>query len=285
MGVPALLNIKRFPLARLIALALFLAAGTPAHADANANRLTEFFAGQGCAIGPSTRRAAIAAGFDGADIDDLERTARADEGAVETGDWVVLSPSRCKIQMPAITSKIKLTDGDMKRYVSAPDAYLKDGEPGCFLNGDQLQADMQLSHGWDQDIVLLEYTRFLAAGFAAGQLTFFSSDTLKTPMGVQVITGACAEVPNIEAIRENHDLLSRHFDALIRAQAANIVYDDKYASFNINYVEVEERITGRKIANAWSWFELDIIARGAGWYEGMGGAVRGTPRPPLCHFK
>ncbi len=36
---------------------------------------------------------------------------------------------------------------------------------------------------------------------------------------------------------------------------------------------------------AWLWFEFEIIAMAAGWYEGIGPKSRGEARPPLCHYR
>ena len=33
------------------------------------------------------------------------------------------------------------------------------------------------------------------------------------------------------------------------------------------------------------FFEFDMIARAAGWYEGMSGTSKGVPRPPLCSYE
>ncbi len=43
-----------------------------------------------------------------------------------------------------------------------------------------------------------------------------------------------------------------------------------------------ERIAEGRNGNAWLLFEFQVIAMGAGWYEGMTFIERGTPRPPLC---
>jgi hypothetical protein len=254
-----------------------------AAADEKPGSIEDFFAGQGCAIGPGTYDAAIRSGFEPAAIDSLKEKARADEGTVVTGDWLVLSPQACTIRMPKIKSAIRLTDPEVVKATSARDAYAADGELGCFINGEQIYEGASVTRGWSPDIANLEYIRFLGEGLVSGQLAFYSPDPLRTPVGFMITNGECADVPTMTEIRRSHDLLVEHFDTFVREYLKEDCEEGGMAMIEVG--DMTRKLGGESRVNAWTFFEVEMIARGAGWWEGMGAKEKGAPRPPMCHYK
>ncbi|SFB10972.1 hypothetical protein SAMN03159496_01919 [Rhizobium sp. NFR07] len=244
--------------------------------------IEDFFAGQGCAIGPATYDAAIRAGFEPEAIDRLKEKARADEKTVITGDWLVLSPQACTIRIPKIESAIRLGDPEVVKSTSAKDAYSADGDPGCFLVG-SVYEEVITTRGWFPDIANLEYIRFLAEGIASGTLSFYSPDPLRTPPGVMITSGECADVPSMADVRRSHALLVEHFDTFVRAYLNDDCEKGGMAMIEVG--DMTKKLGGESRVNAWTFFEVEMIARGAGWWEGMGAKEKGAPRPPMCHYK
>ena len=116
----------------LLALGFLVAGLNLAHAETDAvDELVDFLAGQGCAIGPATRDAAIAAGFTAEEIDAYAGAALSEGSAAREGEWVVLPTETCEIRPPEITPAIKLSDPEVMAAISAIDEY--EGDPGCFL--------------------------------------------------------------------------------------------------------------------------------------------------------
>ncbi|MBP0614687.1 hypothetical protein [Jiella mangrovi] len=271
----------RFLLPYMMGLSIHIVLAAPTHAAEDGNRLTAFFAGQGCAIGPSTRQAAMAAGFDGAAIDELAQMARADHGAVETGSWLVLAPSRCTIEVPQITSEVKPSDPEVTDSLFADDEAGK-GMP-CFVNGDRLYENLQRTRLWDPERAFHAYVDFIAAGLRAGEIAFYSDDPLRTPMGFQLTTGECALRPEIEDIRRDHDFFMTHFDELIRTDALTAECEaDGSPSWKL--MRQIEPTDEAQTKNQWTFMEIKLITMAAGWMEGMSARFRGVPRPPLCHY-
>lgn len=244
--------------------------------------IEDFFAGQGCAIGPQTYDAAIRAGFEPAAIDRLKENARADKGTLSTGDWLVLSPQACTIRIPKIKSAIRLGDPEVVKSTSAKDARSADGYPGCFLVG-SVYEEVIATRRWFPDIANLEYIRFLAEGIASGTLSFYSPDPLSTPPGVMITSGECADVPSMADVRRSHDLLVEHFDTFVREYLKEDCEDGGMAMMEVG--EMTKKLGGESRVNAWTFFEVEMIARGAGWWEGMSARDKGKPRPPMCHYK
>lgn len=255
----------------------------PAFADDHAE-LVDFFAGQGCAIGPSTRAAAMEAGFGAEQIDALAQEESARDGAVSGGGWLVMAPEACTIRMPDIGGAVQLTDPEVAARISAPDAYLDEDSPGCFLDGPLVEA-LQASRGWDADTANLEYIRLLSRSLISGDLVFYSESILATPMGFQLTTGACADVPLMPKIRRSHEFLTRNFDPIMRGLMANNLCDEGIGGFLPHDVnELPGLAEGTATTNAWTPLEAMFVTLGAGWHEGMSATEKGQPRPPLCHY-
>ena len=274
-----------YSISGIIAISCTIAAPVLAQDDNREDSLLEFFAGQGCAIGPTTRAAAIAAGYNAHEIDLLGARAWPDSGTVWTRGWLVLPPSICQIRVPEVNNLIQLSDPEVIASLSAPDAYTSQGEPGCFLSADILQEQVQKTRNWDEDTAFVEYLRFLSASLISGDLAFYSDSPLKTPAGFIVATGECANIPLMPAIKRNHELMIKHFGAFIRANAANTICEYGGSIMGAGWHEIADTLTDGKNTNAWLSFEYQIIAMGAGWYEDISYTNHGMPRPPLCHYE
>jgi hypothetical protein len=260
-----------------------LAATRPAQADQA--RIELFLAEQGCVIGPSTLAEAEVQGLDRAALEAQAAKARADQGTVTSGAWLVLSPEACEIKPPRIVSKIKIGDPEVVKNLSSIDAYKADGSIGCYLDAMGLLAAVKTSRQWSEEEAFLEYARFLGASVIAGELAFYSPDPLRSPVGFQLTTGACSKTPDMPDIKRSHALLIRHFGALIRADSIGEATCENSGAPSWKMAELLKQISGGKVANAWTSFEVFIIAMGAGWFDGMSSTSKGKPRPPLCRYK
>ncbi|UXN75990.1 hypothetical protein N8D56_25000 (plasmid) [Devosia sp. A8/3-2] len=261
---------------------MVLLALSTAAASAAEPQLIEFFAKQGCAIGPTTRSLATAEGFDQASIDALIETARANPDSIETGGWLVMSSALCKIRPPQVRSELRLSDLEIQSRITAIDEH-KD-EPGCFLHADKLYEELLATRGWSPDKAHSEYLRFLAENLVSGALTFYSRDPLGTPVGLQLTSGDCANVPEMVEIRRSHESLIDNFDQLIRIDMANGICESDGAP-SWKAPQLYEEIETFDSSNARTSTEVRFIAMGAGWIEGITMSDNGIPRPPLCVFK
>ena len=177
-----------------------------------------------------------------------------------------------------------MSDPEVVQNLSAIDAYENDGDIGCFLTGSVLET-VKASRNWNDDKANLEYLRFLSASIISGELSFYSPNPLRTPPGFIVTSGKCAEAPQMPDIKRSHDLLIRHFGALIRADAAGEASCEPSGVPSWKFHEIADEIIGGKPHNAWMGFEISIIAMGAGWYDGITATNKGRPRPPLCRYR
>lgn len=257
--------------------------GSGLGATAEREPLIDFIVAQGCAVGSATRVLANDAGYGDDEIDALIAQAGALAGTIRTGDWVVLPTSLCRIRPPEVRSEIRIDDTDVEALTSAIDAYAEFGDRGCFLDGSGLMERTQRTRGWDLERAYLEYVRFLAENLRTGDLAFYKNDPRSTPAGIQILTGPCADVPQIDAIRRSQALRDREFDTLIRTDAPNVVCG-RDSSPSYLFPKIVQERTGGEDTNAWLSAEVRFIAIGAGWYIGSGATQKGIPRPPLCHF-
>lgn len=249
-----------------------------------AGEVEDFLVGQGCAIGPGTLALAAKEGIPSGAIEAVLAEAEGDADVVRTGDWVVLPPRLCTIRPPVVKSRIGMSDPEVKAATSAIDAYAEFGDIGCFLEGPGLAERVQATRGWDADMANREYLQFLAENLGNGNLAFYRDTALSTPPGIQVLTGDCANVPNIEEIRASLDLRDRYLDQLIREDAEGVSCESDEAPSYIFMDRVAERTKGKN-TNAWLFAEVRFIAMGAGWYEGVSATEKGRPRPPLCRLE
>lgn len=269
-------------LALLLASALaWRAVSPPVRQDKLAEAL-DFFAGQGCAIGPSTIAAARQAGVAQAAIRALSREADSRPQTIRTGDWLVLPPGMCRMRMPEITSEISLDDPEVIASIGTIDEFAAEGIRGCFLDPEGLMDRLRTGRGWEAGRAYDAYRRLIAGSLARGEAAFFSTDPLTLPRQIQFVTGDCgAGLDHIDLIRQDHAFATANFDPLIRSVAAGALCDgsapEVYDLYNA------EGVTG-ETPNMWLNFQMPVILKGAGWYEGFTLNEDGIPRPPLCTY-
>lgn len=279
-------RVETFCMNRFIALlGVVLPAFFALPARSESGQVEKFFANQGCAIGPSTIAAAIAGGIERSEVEAYAAAMRADPKNMKTGEWVVLGEEGCEIRPPAISSEIRISDPEVVASLSAMNAYAEYGDIGCFLDGSKLFETVQSTRGWDADKANLEYLRFLGQSVISGELSFYSADPVRTPPGIIATRGACAETPHMPEIRRSHALLMKHFNALIRTDAAKEELCPSRSGPSWKFAETAEQVFGEKPTNAFLFMDLSLIAWGAGWYEGTTSRNKGTPRPPLCRYE
>ena len=270
---------------RAVVLAALLTLPQVTRADETRADLLDFLSHQGCTIGPTTRQAAVKAGFTDAGLDALADEARAKGQAEQQRDWLVLSPGFCTIRPPQIASALRLDDPDVRKHFMARDAMAADGYLGCFFDTEAMRSEVKARRGWDDDTTTNEYIRLVGASLISGEMTFYSDTPLATPVGFALLTGDCAELPDIQAIRQDHAVLIEQFDPLVRVLGQATICEDGGMPAVFEAEAALAAIPGDKSKNAWQWFEVVLIAMGAGWYEGMGATDIGTPRPPFCHYE
>jgi hypothetical protein len=271
-------------------VALALVAGA-ARADEAA--LLQFMGGQGCTFGVESRAAAVEAGFSGADIDALIDQTLANEAAQREGGYVVLGESVCDIRVPDPDSPFAVSSPEIVPMTSGINDFAADGFPGCFLVDPSGAFDALAGQGPGSGF--LDYARFVGTGIAAGRISFYGNSPLTVPPGFQIIDGPCADVPNIAAIRRRQATLQVVFGVMIRDMGeANVCGPDASPSATIEQMDTLIRFQGGDPddlqnvgdgVNAWMWMEIFMLTIAAGWYEGMTGTEKGTPRPPLCHYR
>ncbi|WP_027966015.1 hypothetical protein [Halomonas halocynthiae] len=257
---------------------------------ADSKGIDDFFAGEGCAIGPTTRHAALAEGFQESDIDALVSAAKLDEQTVVTGEWVVLPPDMCTIRLPSPLGALALSDPEVMAATSSTSAYYNSGtyrnteDLGCFLSSPKLHDSLRQSRGWDDHTISIEYTRMLGRAIAQGNAAFYSDSPLRTPPGYQILKGNCANVPAMPEIRESNAFLRDHFDGLVRALGQSLACDSDVNLIMTYNENVAGTLQENTPFNAWRGLEIMTVAMGAGWYENMSATAPGAPRPPLCHY-
>jgi hypothetical protein len=276
-------------IARAIAALLICAAGA-ASAQDQPTDLTDFMGAHGCTIGADSRAAAVRAGFDEAAIDALAETAIAAQDAYQSGSYIVLERQICTIRLPEIASRFTVTSPEIVAMTSAIDAFADDGAPGCFLA--DAPAAFDAMNGGERGAGTKDYLAFVAAAIIAGDARYFGIDPLKTPVGFQVVSGTCGEVPDIAAIRANHIVMEGQFGEYVRQLGERTVCSDGYSG--PWGTALSDLLQGADATypydpqpdhyNYWMWLEYYMIVSAAGWYEGMTQTDRGTPRPPLCHY-
>lgn len=262
----------------------FAFANQPAPARAQSAEALDFFAAQGCAIGPATLAAAKQAEVPKADIRALTEAAAAHPDTIHTGDWLVMPPDLCRMRFPDITSEVAITDPEVVASLSPIDEHAFSGGWGCFLDQKALVERLRAGRGWDEERANNARLRLLADGVIRGEIAYFSSNPLITPWEVQILTGKCGSMlPAIQQIREDHAFLVANFDRMIRAGAAETACTGGNLGMFLAFEEGLADMAGTT-QNYWTGYQAILIARGAGWYEGASFGKIGMPRPPLCHY-
>ncbi|NSX55371.1 hypothetical protein [Parasulfitobacter algicola] len=248
-----------------------------ASADEQQSALLEFMGGHGCTISQESRNAARASGFTHEQINTLMQESLSNGAASPQAIWIVLGEEICDIRLPDITTSVLVTDPDIMGVTSAIDEYAKMGQNGCFLK--DAKTVFNARHEGDANTAETEYTKFLASHFMSGDLRFYGEEVLETPIGIQVMTGDCADVPQRDVIEANHAYLVADFGSYVRALGkANSCIDPGASGLQVTRQILPDN------KNSWLFFEYDIIAIAAGWYTGGSDGQPRSPRPPLCHY-
>lgn len=270
-------------------LALIAALGAgPVAADP---ALLDFMGGQGCTYGPETRAAAVLAGLDEIALVNFMIESEATGLAERYRDWVVLSEEICTIRFPDLAPELALSDPDVEAAITVVEAVEDLGGEGCFLYLDtQILAE---SRGWDLDRAERARWQLIAQGIISGEIRFHESSFLRTPITFQVLTGPCANVPTVEPIMANHDAVARNFGPYLRGLMQYVPCDETQTPERLDG-QIASELQGMSILdaeapdpsfNAWATLEYYMIALAAGWIEGASYTERGTPRPPMCHYR
>lgn len=271
---------KTFCLA--LALGLMLS-GHTASAE-QTEPLADFMGPRGCAIGPPTRAFIVKAGYGNGAIEELISQAETDPQTVRTGEWIVLPPNLCRIQPPDVRSEIHIDDPDVKVITSRMDTYAKDGLRGCFLFGPTIMDVVQKTRGWDKAKAYFEWILFAAENLRAGKLAFYGTDPAKPPPGFLVLTGDCANIPEIDAIRRSQTLRDREFDFFIRANASDVICGQGRSS-SPRAIEIIHARVGDENTNRWMAIEIAALGTVFGQLMNTGDPNEGMLNPPFCHFE
>lgn len=268
----------------LLGLSLLLIANVAGAKDADRSPIMAFFEYQGCTIGPDSRAAAREAGFSSDEVEALIADSTQAEQVSEEGPWLVLSSEICTIRPPKIQSELSLDDPDVAPHFSERDEFSEFGDIGCFLNPDTLRTDLQKSRGWSEEQAWQGYVHLAAASIIDGEMSFYSADPLRTPPGFILMTGDCADTPDMADIRRSNRFLLENFDMLIRERAArNDCAEPGYPVTGEVSIIAREKKKNEK-ANAFMFLDPLFVELAAGWIEGATLRDKGKPRPPLCHF-
>ena len=266
----------------LAALTLLLGSGGALGQDVS---VEERLAAYGCVVGP---RHSMGVEPPSSELHaKLQSYANAalDRGQAERqGDWIVLGPDHCTIIPPVIETTYDIESPLVQRHVSDIDAYAEFGEHGCFIASEGIEKDLVALEGLTPAEATLAYLRMIAQGVESGRVTFFSDDPLRTPSGFQVLTGACAEVPQIDAMRRSQELMLEHFDMVVRENAKRVACAPNVNSVTMEIAQVLSDATGGASENEWTIMDFLLLSIGAGWVEGVTATQRGTPRPPICSY-
>jgi hypothetical protein len=261
----------------LIAVVLLWAAvAMPGQAETT-SELSDLFGGQGCTIRVSSDETDAVA----ADLRDKALAALAQGQAERQGDRIVFGPETCTIRPPKITSAFALDHHLVQFAVGEKVSNPEWEEFGCFFGLDDF---LKRTPPFARDAATRAYYALIGKGVLEGTVAFYSDDVLRTPIGFQLLTGDCADVPQIDAIRRNHALFIEHFDALVRANAALLRCEAGSSPASPEIVQTLAGLTEGASDNAWMFVEMMLVALGAGWVEGAGHKTKGVPRPPICTF-
>lgn len=193
------------------------------------------------------------------------------------GDWFQLESPLCEITLPAIDSPLTLDE-------ALPFFARVEGDgvtlPGCYLDLGALRSYVEQSREDDPDAIARVIFALTGQGLVDGTLAYFVEDRRAVPMGVQLVTGDCAELPQIDRIRADDAILHDHFGAFVRAYGRAMPCDDRFWP---DMLAIGADVTAGKTTNHMIGAEMIMIAQAAGWIEDAGATGRGRPRPPMCH--
>ncbi|MEX3015163.1 hypothetical protein [Gymnodinialimonas hymeniacidonis] len=245
-----------------------------------------FFEQNGCVASAGDLTAAAASGVDVAAIDEYVMAQMAEGHVVEQGAYTVLSPEICTIRLPQIETEWRLDAPEIQAITTAVD---RDPEfPGCLL-GD-LRGFFGQQYPDDPARAYDEFVRFVAAHIISGEVRFFSESPLRTPATWQVVTGDCANVPEIDAMRETQRYIADEpfAEVIATLQANDPCFEERSDSLRNAVLALQgiDVTTGQgpdgAAVNAWMDTEFLFIMLAADWFIGDSFTERGMTRPPLC---
>jgi hypothetical protein len=226
------------------------------------------------------------------EIERLVDQSLAEGTAQREGNYVVLSESVCDIRVPDLSSPYSASSPEIVAMTSEPGVFAADGFPGCFLNDPSGAFDALRGEG--EGSGFLDYIRFVGAGIAAGELSFYGTSPVSVPPGFMVVQGTCAEIPQKDDIQRSQLMLQALFGPMIREMGEeNTCGPEAMPTATIEQMDALIRRQGGDPesvenvgdgVNAWIWMEIFMLTAAAGWHEGMSATEKGTPRPPLCHY-
>jgi len=236
-----------------------------------------FFEDHGCTIGPDSQNAAAEVGIDEFDIDLLLLNARNAGQLQEVGAYAVLGPELCTIRIPELNPTVSLEHPELLAQIVRYDE-----TPGCFFG--EVASALETA-----GVSFPDYVTLVAAGFLSGDLRFYGTSPLQTPVAIQLMQGSCGDVPARAEMETAAGVLTDDvFDRYIRATAEGTACDDGRGGHALELLADIQMAAGidETQVNAWMFFELDMMAWAAGWRTGMTWERRGTLRPPLCdHYE
>lgn len=205
--------------------------------------------------------------------------------AVDQGAYTVLDPSICTVRLPRIETSWALDDPAIVALTTAVDE--APDLPGCFLIG---LPEFFASRYADPATAHDAYVAFLGAHVLSGDLRFYTSSPVVTPVGWQVMTGACADVPEAEEIAASHAWINdRDFGRYVAYLRQNDRCFDEGTGSTMDaarHVQGIDPVTGDApdgvVVNPWLNLEYLVITLAAGWRNGATMDSPGMSRPPLC---
>ncbi len=245
-----------------------------------------FFERNGCVASAGDLTVAQTEGVDVAPIDAFVTAQMAAGHVVEQGAYTVLSPEICTIRLPDIQTEWRLDAPEIQAITTTVDD--EPEFPGCFL--EDVTGFFERQYPDDPARAYDEWVRFIAAHIISGDVRFFGDSPLVTPATWQVVTGACANVPQIDAIRATHRYISDDAFAQVIAtlQANDACFQERSDSLRDAVLALQGidlatgSATGDGPVNAWLDTEYLIIFLAADWFIGDSLTERGMTRPPLC---
>ncbi|MEL6959697.1 MAG: hypothetical protein AAGL89_12180 [Pseudomonadota bacterium] len=272
-------------------LCALVSASAPAAAD---ERTFEFLGGHGCTVSEDTRDALANAGFLKPYTNAILDDALARGVAERQGDYIVLDDSICTIRLPDIQSRWSVNDPEIEamapyireEYTIGDMTYV---DEGCFFRAG-MDGFVALNGG-DVEAGYRDYMQFMAAAIISGEVRMYSDNPLRTPPGLQLLSGNCADLPNIDDIRRSHDVLVASFGDWVRASQAVSVcgdyreYGDPMFPIRAQGVDPMGDEDAQPAINALLGIEWMLITVGAGWRDGDRSDDKGVARPPLCHVE
>jgi len=216
---------------------------------AAAGGVLDRYAKSDCVIAPGANRPVQA------------QQALANGRAVMQGDWLVLGPEVCTMLPPDITPELSINDPEVAEAVRPINRAHEPYNQGCFVDPVAVQTSLQRNRGWSVDRAYLAYFEMVAAGIISGEWRFFGDSPLRTPVSVQYLGGACADVPYAPDLAQSHADFIRTYDAFVRANAPHIACAEGESLMSHRWAEAYQSLGEALPANAWHPFEFFVCIK------------------------